>query len=183
MVLRGVFTATKAEIDHFYHGETARYFPENYQMLLEHIDNPENKNYPAQLLEKIQSADPATRQKYALAWAKYEIKMAVLQIPDKVVDDIFKEWNPYDFALLENYYMANNCFLDEGQLLNNADKLKDIPMTIVNGRYDVICPPITAFKLHKKLPKSKLIIVERAGHSANAEPLMTFLVNAVKAFE
>lgn len=183
MVLRGVFTATKAEIDHFYHGATARYFPENYEMLLEHIDNPEQRNYPAQLLKKIQSSDPDIRQKYALAWAMYEIKMAVLQISDKMVDDFFKEWNPYDFALLENYYMANNCFLEEGQLMNNADKLKDIPMTIVNGRYDVICPPITAFKLHKKLPNSKLIIVESAGHSANAEPLRTFLVNAVKAFE
>jgi len=183
MVLRGVFTATKAEIEHFYHGATARYFPENYEKLLQHIDNPEKKNYAAQLLEKIQSSDPDTRQKYALAWAKYEIKMAALQIPDNVVDDIFKEWNPYDFALLENYYMANGCFLEEEQLLNNADKLKDIPMTIVNGRYDVICPPITAYKLHKKLPLSKLIIVERAGHSASAEPLRTFLVNAVKAFE
>jgi proline iminopeptidase len=183
MVLRGVFTATKAEIDHFYHGATARYFPENYEKLLQHIDKPEQKNYPAQLLEKIRSSDPATRKKYALAWAMYEIKMAVLQISDKMVDDFFKEWNPYDFALLENYYMANNCFLEEGQLLNNADKLKDIPVTIVNGRYDVICPPITAYKLHKKLLLSKLIIVERAGHSANAEPLRTFLVNAVKAFE
>lgn len=183
IVLRGVFTGTKAEIDHFYHGETARYFPENYERLLQHIDNPSQKNYPAQLLKKIQSSDPSIRKTYALAWAKYEIKMAVLQIPDKAVDDIFKEWNPYDFALLENYYMSNNCFLEEGQLLNNADKLKDIPISIVNGRYDVICPPITAYKLHKKLPNSKLIIVERAGHSANAEPLRTFLVNAVKAFE
>lgn len=183
MVLRGVFTATKEEIDHFYHGATARYFPENYEKLLQHIDNPEQRSYPAQLLEKIRSSDPDTRQKYALAWAKYEIKMAFLQIPDNVVDDIFKEWNPYDFALLENFYMANNCFLEEGQLLNNTDKLKNIPMTIVNGRYDVICPPITAYKLHKKLPNSKLIIVERAGHSASSEPLRTFLVNAVKAFE
>jgi proline iminopeptidase len=183
MVLRGVFTGSKAEIDHFYHGETARYFPENYEKLLEHIDHPEKKNYPAQLLEKIQSPDSATRQKYALAWAKYEIKMATLQISDTMVDNIFKEWNPYDFALLENYYMANNCFLEEGQILDNAGKLKDIPITIVNGRYDVICPPITAYKLHKKLPNSKLIIVERAGHSASAEPLRTFLVNAVKGFE
>jgi proline iminopeptidase len=183
MVLRGVFTATKGEIDHFYHGDTARYFPENYERLLQHIGNPENKNYPAQLLEKLQSPEPATKRTYALAWGKYEIKMSVLQIPDRVVDNIFREWNPYDFALLENYYMANSCFLEEGQLLENAEKLKDIPMTIVNGRYDVICPPITAFRLHKKLPKSKLIIVERAGHSANAEPLRTFLVNAVKAFE
>jgi len=56
-------------------------------------------------------------------------------------------------------------------------------MTIVKARYDVICPPITAYKLHKKLPKSKLIIVERAGHSANAEPLRSVLVNSVKEFE
>ena len=183
MVLRGVFTGSRPEIDHFYHGGTARYFPENYEKLLQHIDHPEVKNYPAQLLEKIRSADPATRKKCALAWGKYEIKMASLLMPDKMVDDIFEEWDPYDFALLENYYMANNCFLEDGQLLNNAGKLKDIPMTIVNGRYDVICPPITAYKLHKKLPNSKLIIVERAGHSASAEPLRTFLVNAVKDFE
>lgn len=183
MVLRGVFTGSKAEIDHFYHGGTAGYFPENYEVLLEHIDNPEKKNYPAQLLEKIQSSDAKTRKKYALAWAKYEIKLAFLQISDRMVDDIFEEWNPYDFAVLENYYMANHCFLEEGQLLKNAGRLKDIPVTIVNGRYDVICPPITAHKLHNKLPRSTLIIVERAGHSASAEPLSTFLVNAVRDFE
>jgi proline iminopeptidase len=183
MILRGVFMGTKAEIDHFYHGEAARYFPENYEKLLEYIDNPEQKNYPEQLLNKLLSADEDTRKKYAIAWGKYEIKMAALQMPDSVVDDIFEEWNPYDFALLENYYMANGCFLEEGQLLRDADKLKEIPLTIINGRYDVICPPITAYKLHKKLPQSKLVIVERAGHSASAEPLRTFLVNAVKAFE
>jgi len=109
--------------------------------------------------------------------------MAVLHIPDRAVDDIFKEWNPYDFALLENYYMANNCFLEDGELLNNTDRIENIPAVIVNGRYDVICPPITAYKLHKKLPKSELIIVERAGHSASAEPLRSYLVNAAKKFE
>jgi proline iminopeptidase len=183
MILRGIFTGSKEEIDHFYHGATARYFPENYERLLQHIDKPEQKNYPAQLLIKIQSSDPEVRKKYTLAWGKYEIKMAALNIPDRVVDDIFKEWNPYDFALLENYYMANNCFLEEGELLNNAHRIEYIPAVIVNGRYDVICPPITAYKLHKKLPKSELIIVERAGHSASAEPLRSYLVNAAKKFE
>jgi len=153
------------------------------ERLLQHIDKPEQKNYPAQLLIKIQSSDPEVRKKYTLAWGKYEIKMAALNIPDRVVDDIFKEWNPYDFALLENYYMANNCFLEEGELLNNAHRIEYIPAVIVNGRYDVICPPITAYKLHKKLPKSELIIVERAGHSASAEPLRSYLVNAAKKFE
>lgn len=183
MVIRGVFTATRAEIDHFYNGSTAKYFPENYEMLLQHIDNPDKKNYPAQLLAKIQSPDAATRKKYAQAWATYEFKIALLQISDSNIKTILRNWNPYDFAVLENYYMANNCFLKEGQLLNNAGRLKDIPITIVNGRYDLICPPITAYRLHKKLPKSKLIIVEQAGHSASAEPLATRLVNAVKKFE
>ena len=91
--------------------------------------------------------------------------MALLSITDSRVDEILKNWNPYDFALLENYYMANNCFLEEGQLLNNAATLKDIPTIIVNGRYDVICPPITVYKLHKKLPNSKFFIIQEAGHA------------------
>ena len=183
IVLRGVFTATRAEIDHFYYGSTAKYFPENYEKLISHIDNPEKKNYPAQLLAKVQSRDTATREKYAKAWATYEFKIALLQISNSNINAILREWNPYDFAVLENYYMANNCFLEEGQLINNAGKLAYIPIIIVNGRYDIICPPITAFRLHKKLPKSKLYIIERAGHSASAEPLRSRLVNAVKEFE
>jgi proline iminopeptidase len=141
------------------------------------------KPLPEQLFNKIKNSDSDVQKKYILAWAKYELKMALLSISDNRVDEILKNWNPYDFALLENYYMANNCFLKEGQLLKNADKLKDIPTTIVNGRYDVICPPITAYKLHKKLPKSELFIVERAGHSANAEPLLSVLIDAIKKFE
>ena len=79
--------------------------------------------------------------------------------------------------------MANNCFLEEGQLLQNADKLKDIPIILVNGRYDVICPPIAAYRLHQKLPKSKLFIVERAGHSSMEPGIKRQLLLAVKQFE
>jgi proline iminopeptidase len=60
--------------------------------------------------------------------------------------------------------MANGCFLEEGQLLKNAYKLKDIPIVMVNGRYDVICPPINAFRLKQKLPHAKLVFAECAGH-------------------
>jgi len=89
----------------------------------------------------------------------------------------------FGFSLIENYYMANQCFLNEGQLLENADKLTNIPTIIVNGRYDVICPPITAYKLHKKLPKSKLWIIEAVGHSASEPGIEAALVKAVKEFE
>lgn len=185
MVIRGIFTATKEEIDHFYHGGTAAYFPEVYQKLVSHIPHPEKKNFPAQLLKKLQSPNPATRDKYTQVWAAYELKIALLDMPDKRLELLLKRWASglYAFALLENYYMANGCFLEEGQLLKNAHKLKDIPLIMVNGRYDIICPPITAYRLHKKLPKSKVIFARSAGHSAYEPSVRKQLVRAVREFE
>ena len=125
----------------------------------------------------------AGRVKYSKVWAKYEGKIAFLEIADERIDQMLKDLPAYALAVLENYYMANNCFLKEGELLNNTDKLADIPVIIINGRYDMICPPITAYKLHKKLPKSKLIIVERAGHSAIEPGIQAELVKAMPSFE
>lgn len=183
MILRGVFTATKDEIDHFYHGATATYFPENFEMLINHIDHPEQNNYPAQLLAKIQSADSVTSHEAAKAWARYEGKIAFLNMSDQRLENILNYWHFFAFSLIENYYMANGCFLQEGQLLNNTDKIAHIPTIIVNGRYDLICPPITAYKLHKKLPKSKLWIIEEAGHSASEPEIEAALVRAAREFE
>lgn len=183
IIMRGVFTSTKGEIDHFFHGGTAAFFPENYRKLKALLDHPEKKNYPVQLLEKLQSPDPKIRDRYARAWAVYESKIALLDMPDQRIEDFLKNWNPYAFALIENYYMANGCFFKEGQLLQNVHKLADIPIIMVNGRYDMICPPITAYKLHKKLPKSRLIIVEKAGHAESDPPVQRELVKAAREFE
>lgn len=183
MVLRGIFTATKNEIDHFYHGGTAAHFPEVYKKLTDLLPHPEKKNYPAQLLEKIQSKDGAVRDKYARAWTLYEGKLAFLDMPDQQLEEMIKSWPVYAFSLIENYYMTNNCFLEEGQLFRNADKLKDIPLVMINGRYDVICPPVTAYRLHEKLPKSKLIISRNAGHTAGEPSTQKHLVQAMKEFE
>lgn len=183
MILRGIFTATKREIDHFYHGGTALFFPKHYEKLTALVENPLKQDLPIQLLEKLKGEDPAVREKYARAWARYEGKVAFLEVPDLAIEFFLKKWQPYAFALLENYYMTNNCFLQEGQLLQNAGKLKDIPIILINGRYDVICPPITAYRLHQKLPKSKLIIVEKAGHSSIEPGIQRELLSAVKQFE
>ena len=91
--------------------------------------------------------------------------------------------NVYVLALLENYYMANACFLKEGQLLRDAGKLADIPLTMINGRCDEICPPLTAYRFHKKLPQSKLGIVEKAGHTTMEPGIEAELVKAMKALE
>jgi len=183
IVLRGVFTATRDEIDHYYHGGTARFFPEAHAALLGCIDKPAQHDYASQLLAKLRSGDASARKRCAMAWARYEAKIAFLEIPDATLDAALKDLNPDVFALLENYYMANQCFLAEGQLFQNAPKIAHIPTTIINGRYDTVCPPLTAYRLHEKLPHSKLVIVERAGHVASEPGIQAALVSAMKEFE
>ncbi|KPK75110.1 MAG: hypothetical protein AMJ89_04800, partial [candidate division Zixibacteria bacterium SM23_73] len=82
-----------------------------------------------------------------------------------------------------NYYMANDCFLKEDQLFKQAHKIRDIPLIMVNGRYDMICPPITAYRLHRKLPKSKLIIAERSGHWMGEKNIEKAMLEAMRDFE
>jgi len=164
LVLRGVFTATDREIDHFYHGGAAAFFPEVYERFLAKLPDPERRPLPQYLYELIRDGDAEEKRKYSLAWGNYEVKMAALEMPDDVLASIWEEEDPYAFALFENYYMANRCFLDEGQLLDNAHLLEGIPTYIVNGRYDAVCPPQAAYELHKLLPGSELVIAEASGH-------------------
>jgi proline iminopeptidase len=183
MVLRGFWTCTKAELEHWYGGGVADYFPEEYEKLLSILPSNEPGTVPERLLKLLTSDDPQTRGHAARAWAGYEIKLAHLEYSDEQVAATFQEWNPYDFALLENHYMVNNCFLRDNQLFDEASKLKDIPITVINGRYDVICPPITAYRFCRMLPKAKLVIVERAGHSQGEPPITAALVAALKELE
>jgi len=164
LVLRGVFTGRRSEIDHFYHGGAAVFFPDVYERFLAQLPEPERRPLPAYLYELIETSPSPERERYCLAWDKYEVKMAALTISDQAVDDIFAEQEPCTFALFENYYMAHGCFLEEGQLLDNAGRLAGIPTYIVNGRYDAVCPPRTAYELHKRIPGSELIIAEGSGH-------------------
>jgi proline iminopeptidase len=164
LVLRGVFTATDREIDHFYHGGAATFFPDVYDRFLSQLPDPERRPLPQYLCELLRDGDEADKKKYSMAWAKYEVRMAALDISDEQVDQIFAEEDPYSFALFENCYMANRCWLEEGQLLRNAHLLEGIPIYIVNGRYDAVCPPQTAWELHRAIPGSVITIAEASGH-------------------
>lgn len=183
IVLRGVFTATRLEIDHYYHGGTAKFFPEVHRELAASLDHPERHDYPAQLLAKLRSEDPADRDRYARIWFRYEGRIALLKKSDEMVEAFLRDNDPYAMALIENYYMANACFLEEGQLLKNAGRLVGIPTVIINGRYDMICPPVTAERLHRLLPQSTLVIVPEAGHAAFEPGIQAELVKAMRRFE
>lgn len=183
MVLRGIFTATQAEIDHFYHGGVATFFPETYEKFISALPDPEPESMPAYLMQLIEEGDSAAAAKYARVWAEYEIKLSSLSVPDEQLERIMQDFDPLAFGTLENYYMANRCFLEEGQLLRDAHKITDIPLVLVNGRYDMICPPVTAWRLHRLLPASKLVIAEGAGHWMGDKPVQDALLRAMRDFE
>lgn len=168
MVLRGVFTATQDEIDHFYHGGMAKLFPDLYQALLEALPDPERRPLPEYLFQLLSESDSLKQLHYARAWTRYEALASRIDHDDshrQRIERWLNQNNPLSFALFENYYMANKCFLEEGQLMRDAQRIAHIPTWIVNGRFDVICPPITAWRLHRVLPRSELRLTYASGHS------------------
>lgn len=183
MILRGVFLATQKEIDHFYHGGVGVQYPDVYDALLSELPDPGKKPLPDYLYELISGGSEKEKETYSRAWARYEIKLSGLSMEDSLVDKIVENNDVYAFALFENYYMANGCFLEEGQLLKNSKAINQIQTVIVNGRYDVICPPQTAYELHRHLDNSTLIIAEGAGHWMGEPPVEKELIRAFRQFQ
>lgn len=179
LVLRGVFLAGREEIDHFYHGGVAASFPEAYAALRAVVPRPGEKTYPAQLLEMITKGDAATRRKAIDGWARYEVRIGAVGMTDAEADRIVRTSDMTALSTLESYYMANGCFLEEGQLLAGADRIADLPTAIVNGEQDVICPPRTAVELSRRLGRARLEVVPGAGHSTRDPPLADALLRAV----
>lgn len=178
LVLRGVFLGSKAEIDHFYHGGVVPLFPDNFKRLQAVIPNPESLNYPEQLFNVMEKGDKEARKRAINAWAWYEIRMVALDITDEMCDQFVQSGDMSSFSVLENYYMMNGCFVDDEQLLKNADRIAHIPTFIVNGRFDMICPPVTALKLAEKIDTVK-VELPVAAHSYHEPPIAKALLNGL----
>ncbi|MFH1049472.1 MAG: prolyl aminopeptidase [bacterium] len=183
LVLRGLFLSTDEEIDYFYNGGVKTFFPEVYEKFISSLPEPNKKSLPKYLFELMQNPDTNIIKKYAKVWAAYEIKISGLNISDKEVDNILSSFNPLSFSLFENYYMSKRCFLEKEQLLKYVLKLIDIPIYIVNGRYDMICPPITAYKFQKACPWAIINITEGSGHWMGEPETEKTLIEIMRKFE
>ena len=182
LVLRGVFLMTKGELDWFYGGGVGRFWPENWQRFRDLIPADEQDDIIAAYHRRLFSGDLAVETRFARAWAAWENGLASID------SDGHSGESPSDyaraFARLENHYFTHLGFLDgDGHILRRMDRIARIPGAIVQGRFDMICPPRTALDLHTRWPASTLKIVAKAGHALSEPGVSAELVRAVRGFQ
>lgn len=178
LILRGIFLCRQQDIDWFYQGGTARLFPEAWQDFMHPIPEDERDDLIKAYYRRLTGENEIERMSAAKAWSIWEGTTATLQ-PNRSVLDYFADPHlALSIARIESHYFINQCFMRENQLLEEIDKIQDIPGFIVHGRYDVICPIDQAIDLHEAWPKSQLKVIASAGHAVSEPGITQALVES-----
>lgn len=179
LILRGIFMLRAKEIRWFYQEGASYLFPDAWEDYLRPIPPEEREDLVAAYYKRLTSEDTKTRQAAARAWSVWEASTSRLipseQARSRFAMDRFAE----AFARIECHYFTHHGFLDdEDQLLRNVDQIRHLPCVIVQGRYDVVCPMVTAWELHRAWPEAEFVLVPDAGHSAAEPGIVDALVRA-----
>lgn len=175
LVLRGVFTMTQAELNWFYGGGAAAFFPEEWDAFAGLLPAEEQTDVIEGFAKRLFGPDEDEQVRFARAWTEWESALASLEAsPNR---GSVPSSYALAFARIENHYFRNAGFLrEDGQILKDMHKISHIPGAIVQGRYDMICPPHTAVKLQEAWPTARLVMVQNAGHSLSEAGITSALV-------
>ncbi len=177
-VLRGVFLMTQSELDWFYQGGAGAFWPEAWARFVDPIPVEERDDLIAAYHRRLFGDDMVVQTKYASIWSSWENSLASMRtggMGGEAPGDYARA-----FARLENHYFTNAGWLDEdGQILRDLDRIAHIPGVIVQGRYDMICPPRMAYELASRWPNGQLRIVDHAGHALSEPGISAELVRAM----
>ncbi|KAJ5787192.1 hypothetical protein N7457_002182 [Penicillium paradoxum] len=169
MILRGIFTVRKSELE-FSRGPigAANIFPEAYEAFVNYLPEKDRARPNEAYHELLLSDDYETRVVAAREWNRWDLSIGTLRPDPGAFAQLEDDAWVLAHARLESHYFANGGFLEEGQILQekNLSKIRHIPVTIIQGRHDIVCAAQTAWALHKGLPESRLFWIPDAGHSA-----------------
>jgi len=178
LVLRGIFLSRIQDNNWLYEHGANEIYPDQWAEFAAGVKKKKNESYPEAYYKVLTSKDEKKKLAAAHRWSNWEWSVVKLVTTDRPNDDQFA----LTFARIECHYIVNRCFLKEGQLLRNAAKTKQIPMTIVHGRYDVVCSMQNAYDLKRALPKAELVICPRSGHSQFEDEITSALVDATNKY-
>ena len=181
LILRGVFTMTQDELDWFYGGGAARFFPDAWEDLIAPIPEDERGDIIGAYHQRLTSPDQAEQLKFARPWVRWETSTAVLRPPRGTppVNGGYAR----AFARIEAHYFKNNGWLEQDdQILQSMPQIAEIPGIVVQGRYDVICPPRAATQICAAWPASELVLIDDAGHALSEPGITSALIEATDRF-
>lgn len=177
LILRGIFLCEPPEIDWFLYGMKA-IFPEAWEQFSGFLPPEEQGDLLAGYYRRLTEGSPETQMDAAISWSLYESACSSLLPNYETITTAEQKTHALNLARIEAHYFKNEVIAPENSLLGHIDTLRSIPATIVQGRYDMICPIVTADRLHRMWPEADYIIVPDAGHAALDPPLRSRLIEA-----
>ncbi|GCE84641.1 prolyl aminopeptidase [Komagataeibacter diospyri] len=178
LVLRGIFTLRRAELLWYYQDGASWLFPDLWEQFVAPIPPAERGDLMAAYHRQLTGPDADVQMKAAIAWSVWEGRTITLR---PASDTIIQHADPryaLAFSRIENHYFINAGWLDEGQLVRDVGRIRDIPAVIVQGRYDVTTPMRTAWDLHRAWPEADFRIVDTAAHAMTEPGILSALLDA-----
>ena len=185
LVLRGIFLCRPKEIDWFYQeGQGASaLFPDIWEEYVRIIPEAERDDLLQAYHRRLMSTDEVVQMEAAKAWSIWEASTSKLFPDQNLIDHFASPHTALSLARIEAHYFVNNAFFDtDNYLIENVDRIRHIPAVIVQGRYDVVCPMMSAWDLHRAWPEADFKIIQDAGHSATEKGIVDALVDATDRF-
>ena len=183
LVLRGIFTLRTSELDWFYEGKGAeQIFPDLWESFVAQVAPDDRHDMIGAYHRLLNDPDPAVHEPAAVAWSRWESSTITLLSRPDVVATFTAPRYAVAFARIENHFFVNGGWFEPGQLIRDAHLLHDIPAVIVQGRYDICTPPVTAWDLHRAWPEADLVIVPDAGHAYDEPGILDAVITATDRF-
>ena len=181
-ILRGIFLCTKAEVDWFVNG-MGYFYPEIHQRFAEAIPAEERGDLLQAYVKRLFCDDPAIYMEAARNWSRYEGSCLFLKPQAEAIASFESDEVSLGIGRLEAHYMLHGAFMEDDALIRNIARIRHLPAVIVQGRYDVICPPVSAYRLHQAWPEAAYHVIGDAGHAAMEPGIASALVQATEDFK
>ena len=179
LILRGIFLCRSFELKWFYQYGASEIFPDEYEKYISVIPKNERADLINSFYKYLTSKNEDLRKKASYAWTKWELSTSHLIKKEFEIQTNTKNSFSDAFARIECHYFINKIFLEDNFILKNIDKINKIPVKIVQGRYDIVCPLRSAWDLNKRLKNSELHIINNAGHSMSEEGITQKLLEII----
>lgn len=168
MLLRGIFLGNKESLEYFVDGGVKEEFPKIWERFRKNVPEESKQSVAEYYLNKMINGSNEEKEYFTYEWAFYEISLFKKNITPSEVEEILAQFPYKSLSIMEAHYIGNNCFIEEDYILKNLEAIEAIPIKIIHGKQDSICPLKFAIELNSKLKNSELFTVE-GGHS-DSEP-------------